>query len=152
MAKAVGTSRQSIESLEAAGNRQPRYLKKLATVMGLTTDALINGAYVKPTPATHLPQLALNSHNEAQKQPQVLMQTAPSAIKNIANEAANDNSDLVAALRAFGLRLEHADDTTRRRVKAVLNDLVDDPASHESLLPMLNAALTTPAPSKRRAA
>jgi transcriptional regulator with XRE-family HTH domain len=45
MGIAVGTSRQNIESLEARGNRTPRYLVKLAKVMGVTTDALHKGEY-----------------------------------------------------------------------------------------------------------
>ena len=40
MAKAVGTSRQNIESLDAVGDRKPRYVKDLAKVMGCTVDEL----------------------------------------------------------------------------------------------------------------
>jgi len=43
MGKEVGTSRQNIENIEAAGDRQPRYIKKLAQVMGTTVDALLAG-------------------------------------------------------------------------------------------------------------
>ena len=45
MAKAIGTSRQSIESLEAAGSRMPRYIDRLAKVMGATVEELIDGMY-----------------------------------------------------------------------------------------------------------
>ena len=45
MAAAVGTSRQNIESLEAKGNRNPRYLPDLAKAMGVTTDDLHKGKY-----------------------------------------------------------------------------------------------------------
>lgn len=41
MARAVGTSRQNIESLEATGDRKPRYLTALARVMGVSTDELL---------------------------------------------------------------------------------------------------------------
>jgi len=44
MAKEVGTSRQSIENLEAKGNRKPHYIIGLARVMGVTVDALLKGA------------------------------------------------------------------------------------------------------------
>lgn len=42
MAKAVGTSRQNIESLEAAPDRKPRYIKDLARVMKRTVDELMS--------------------------------------------------------------------------------------------------------------
>lgn len=45
MALAVGTSRQNIESLEDKGDRTPRYLPKLAALMGVTVDDLIYGRY-----------------------------------------------------------------------------------------------------------
>jgi phage repressor protein C with HTH and peptisase S24 domain/DNA-binding XRE family transcriptional regulator len=41
MADAVGTSRQNIESLEARGNRIPKYLGQLAVVMGRPVDDLL---------------------------------------------------------------------------------------------------------------
>ncbi len=41
MGKAVGTSRQNIESLEEAGNRIPKYLADLAGVLGTTADAML---------------------------------------------------------------------------------------------------------------
>ncbi len=44
MGKEVGTSRQSIENLEAAGDRQPRYIKDLASVMGTTVDKLMGAS------------------------------------------------------------------------------------------------------------
>lgn len=48
MAKAVGTSRQNIESLESRPERTPRYIKSLANVMGVTVDALMSGRYAVP--------------------------------------------------------------------------------------------------------
>lgn len=45
MARAVGTSRQNIESLEATGDRKPRYLTALARVMGVSTDDLLSSAH-----------------------------------------------------------------------------------------------------------
>ena len=44
MAKEVGTSRQSIENLEAVGGRTPRYVKDLARVIGITVDDLLKGS------------------------------------------------------------------------------------------------------------
>lgn len=41
MAREVGTSRQNIENLEAKGFGQPRYIAKLAAVMGTTIDELL---------------------------------------------------------------------------------------------------------------
>jgi transcriptional regulator with XRE-family HTH domain len=43
MARAVGTSRQNIENLEAVGDSRPRYIEKLAKTMGVTVDSLISG-------------------------------------------------------------------------------------------------------------
>lgn len=48
MAKAVGTSRQNIESLESHPERTPRYIKSLADVMGVTVDDLLSGRYSVP--------------------------------------------------------------------------------------------------------
>lgn len=45
MARAVGTSRQNIESLEEKGDRIPRYLVNLAKAMGVSTDDLHQGKY-----------------------------------------------------------------------------------------------------------
>ena len=50
MAKAVGTSRQNIENLESKEVGQPRYLKKLAAVMGSSADELL-GQVFATTPA-----------------------------------------------------------------------------------------------------
>jgi len=48
MAKEVGTSRQNIESMEAKGDRIPRYLAQLAKTMGVSSDDLMAGRYVAP--------------------------------------------------------------------------------------------------------
>jgi hypothetical protein len=48
MAKAVGTSRQNIESLEAHGNRIPKYLGGLAAVMERPVDDLLAEAGLAP--------------------------------------------------------------------------------------------------------
>jgi transcriptional regulator with XRE-family HTH domain len=45
MAAACKTSRQNIETLEAKGDRVPRYIKELAHVMGTTVDTLMEGRY-----------------------------------------------------------------------------------------------------------
>lgn len=52
MDAAVGTSRQSIENLEASGNRKPRYIDRLAAVMGVTVDSLYgaNSHLIAPMP------------------------------------------------------------------------------------------------------
>lgn len=60
MAKAVGTSRQNIESLEAHGNRIPKYLGALASVMGRQVDDLLMTAGLAPRtavlPSAHVQQ------------------------------------------------------------------------------------------------
>lgn len=45
MAKAVGTSRQNIESLETIGDRKPRYIADLARVMGVSVDDLLRSSH-----------------------------------------------------------------------------------------------------------
>jgi transcriptional regulator with XRE-family HTH domain len=45
MAAACKTSRQNIETLEAKGDRVPRYVKELAHVMGTTVDVLMEGRF-----------------------------------------------------------------------------------------------------------
>jgi transcriptional regulator with XRE-family HTH domain len=60
LAEAVGTSRQNIESLEASGNRIPKYLGKLADVMDTTVDDMLAQAglgpkRLKPAKATPAP-------------------------------------------------------------------------------------------------
>lgn len=48
MADAVGTSRQNIESLEQHGNRIPKYIGALATVMGRQLDDILKQAGLAP--------------------------------------------------------------------------------------------------------
>lgn len=54
MADAVGTSRQNIESLEAHGNRIPKYLGALAVVMGRPVDAMLAEAGLAPRFAANM--------------------------------------------------------------------------------------------------
>lgn len=63
MAKEVGTSRQNIESLEAAGDRTPRYIKDLASTRKLAL-ALIG-------------QLADNPHDHARIAAMIELSIAP---------------------------------------------------------------------------
>lgn len=58
LAREVGTSRQNIESLEGAGNRIPKYLGKLAQVMGTTVDAMLAQAGLHESTAAPAPQLS----------------------------------------------------------------------------------------------
>lgn len=51
MAEAVGTSRQNIESLEAHGNRIPKYIGQLAVVMGVPVDEMLANAGLAPRKA-----------------------------------------------------------------------------------------------------
>lgn len=47
-AKLVGTRRQNIEQLEEAGNRIPKYLGKLAEVLGISADEMLAKAGLRP--------------------------------------------------------------------------------------------------------
>jgi DNA-binding XRE family transcriptional regulator len=53
MAKAVGTSRQNIESLEEHGNRIPKYLGALAAAMGRPVDQMLALAGLSPAVGQH---------------------------------------------------------------------------------------------------
>lgn len=60
MAEAVGgkngtVKRQHIEQLEAAGNRQPRYLGQLAAAMGTTADDMLAEAGLAPKRSRRAP-------------------------------------------------------------------------------------------------
>jgi transcriptional regulator with XRE-family HTH domain len=54
-AELEGVSRQSIENLEASGNRLPKYIGDLAHLMGVTVDEMLAeaGMFTKPPPAIH---------------------------------------------------------------------------------------------------
>lgn len=68
MALKCGTSRQNIETLEGTGGRVPRYVKKLAEVMGTTVDVLLEGRYragKAPAPVVEPPPPDENSLDHA---------------------------------------------------------------------------------------
>lgn len=71
LAARVGTSRQNIESLEAKGNRIPKYLGALAAVMGTTADDMLRTAGLAPRPAASLAE-AIKA--EAQQDPYELIE------------------------------------------------------------------------------
>jgi len=63
MAREVGTSRQNIESMEAKGDRIPKYLAALAKTMGVSTDDLMVGRY-SPNSANNIISLKFIGKNE----------------------------------------------------------------------------------------
>lgn len=72
LAARVGTSRQNIESLEAKGNRIPKYLGALAAVMGTTADDMLRAADLAPRQPA--PSVAAAIKAEAQQDPYELIE------------------------------------------------------------------------------
>ena len=101
MAKEVGTSRQSIENLEAAGNRQPRYIARLAKAMGVTVDDLVGGHgnadMLAPSPR-------LSATGSESHQAVAPVQQAQSAINAVAQNAPMDH--LIAQIQDPVVRAE----------------------------------------------
>lgn len=127
MAKEVGTSRQSIENLEATGHRSPRYIADLARVMGLTVDELMTG---QSTPLDY-----------NQNQPLAPVEPTQEAIKTIATLA-----QITEALAGY---LMHMDDDGRDDAADILRKLAHKPENHARAATMLTAAFHAP---KRRSA
>lgn len=127
MAKEVGTSRQSIENLEATGHRSPRYIADLARVMGLTVDELMTG---QSTPLDY-----------KQNQPLAPVEPAQAATKTIATLA-----QITEALAGY---LMHMDDDGRDDAADILRKLAHKPENHARAATMLTAAFHAP---KRKSA
>ena len=127
MAKEVGTSRQSIENLEATGHRSPRYIADLARVMGLTVDELMTG---QSTPLDY-----------KQNQPLAPVEPTQEAIKTIATLA-----QITEALAGY---LMHMDDDGRDDAADILRKLAHKPENHARAATMLTAAFHAP---KRKSA
>ena len=75
MGKAVGTSHQNIIQLETIPERVPKYIKRLAEVMGSTVDDLMNGRYTVPTDETQQPRSDLQSRLRLPVAPEVRART-----------------------------------------------------------------------------
>ena len=73
MAAAVGTSRQNIESMEAKGNRVPRYLPELAKAMGVTTDDLHKGRYSAEPKSETVNVVEIGAHSRQKNKPTELV-------------------------------------------------------------------------------
>ena len=127
MAKEVGTSRQSIENLEATGHRSPRYIADLARVMGLTVDELMTG---QSTPLDY-----------KQNQPLAPVEPTQEAIKTIAT--------LAQSTEALAGYLMHMDDDGRDDAADILRKLAHKPENHARAATMLTAAFHAP---KRKSA
>jgi len=81
MAKEVGTYRQSIENLEAKGDRKPRYIIDLARVMGMTVDDLMGAATATATLTAPSPTLvATGSSSNQPIAPAVPAQVATNSV------------------------------------------------------------------------
>jgi transcriptional regulator with XRE-family HTH domain len=111
MAKEVGTSRQSIENLEATGSRSPRYIVDLARVMGLTVDELMS-----PTPYEKLGEIfPPNSQNFKPNQ-----SLAPV-------DSARPATNLIACLTYLTGYLQGLDPSDRKAAMVQIASLVDEP-------------------------
>jgi transcriptional regulator with XRE-family HTH domain len=126
MAAACGTSRQNIETLEAKGDRTPRYIKELARVMGTKVDVLMEGRYrVGDAPIVEAPTL-----------------TAPQA-----EETRLEPDELLGSLRVLAKSVSSVDKATRSAVSHLVSMLIQEPeqltnitSAIEKLLPSTNLA------------
>ena len=103
MAKEVGTSRQSIENLEATGHRSPRYIADLARVMGLTVDELMTGQST-PKPTDIQPSIGIRLPPTGSDDITAAIETVAQALMHIPEE------QRMEVLGKFGM-LAHAPDS-----------------------------------------
>src|SRR5213075_2850359 len=95
MAAACKTSRQNIETLEAKGDRTPRYIKELARAMGTTVDVLMEGRYrLGDAPIVEAPTLPTSQAQEGLPEP----------------------DELTGALRVLAAALRASDKATRSAI------------------------------------
>ena len=125
MAKEVGTYRQSIENLEAKGDRKPRYIIDLARVMGMTVDDLMGAATATATLTAPSPTLVATG--SASKQP--ISSAVPAQVAT--NSVALSVECQVLCNAMAGLPDDHA---LRTRVLSDLLSIIakaHDPPSHQ---------------------
>ena len=125
MAKEVGTYRQSIENLEAKGDRKPRYIIDLARVMGMTVDDLMGAATATATLTAPSPTLVATV--SASKQP--ISSAVPAQVAT--NSVALSVECQVLCNAMAGLPDDHA---LRTRVLSDLLSIIakaHDPPSHQ---------------------
>jgi len=96
MAKEVGTYRQSIENLEAKGDRKPRYIIDLARVMGMTVDDLMGAATATATLTAPSPTLVATGSSS--NQPIVPAVPAQTATENVSPELTEQCRAVMAML------------------------------------------------------
>ena len=116
MAAACKTSRQNIETLEAKGDRVPRYIKELAHVMGTTVDTLMEGRY----------RVGGASIAAAPALPPAPQETRPS-----------EPGEIEGALRVLADALKAADPIVRAAVAPLFALLAQEPERRESVVPTL---------------
>lgn len=132
MAAACKTSRQNIETLEAKGNRTPRYIKQLAHVMGTTIDVLMEGRYrLEDAGGSEI------KHVEAAK---------PTS----SDEASNHPDDVIHAIEVIARLLSTTDKVTRSAIASSFSLLATEPdqlknvvATVRKLLPARSLARTS---------
>lgn len=112
MAAACKTSRQNIETLEAKGDRVPRYVKELAHVMGTTVDTLMEGRYrAGGASIVEAPALSVARVQEDRPEP----------------------GEIEQALRVLAEALQAADTPTRAAVAPLFALLAQEPERLESV-------------------
>ena len=128
MANEVGTSRQSIENLEATGDRSPRYIATLARVMGLTVDDLMNGRPTGQSDATA--PLDTTRSNQAP------------ALAEHAHAAINNEASAKELLIQLGALLQKTDPITRAQTAPILAQLAKTPELAAELGTRLDDTIT----------
>lgn len=134
MAQEVGTSRQNIESLEAVGNRQPKYISNLAKVMNRTVDELVNGSPVTQAtvdgPSVPSPQ---QQFLERRAIPRVV--SIESAVESIANHLSSIDGYNVSTVSLLLSTLANDPDmhpVVAAGLKSLKPDVRGDPSKHQS--------------------
>ena len=125
MAKEVGTYRQSIENLEAIGDRKPLYIIDLARVMGMTVDDLMGAATATATLTAPSPTLVATGSSSNQP----IATVVPAQVAT--NSVALSVECQVLCNAMAGLPDDHA---LRTRVLSDLLSIIakaHDPPSHQ---------------------
>jgi transcriptional regulator with XRE-family HTH domain len=128
MAAACKTSRQNIETLEAKGDRVPRYVKELAHVMGTTVDTLMEGRYrVGVAPIAQVPATPTVQPQESLLEP----------------------DEITLALRVLARAVTGVDKATQAAVTHLVSMLLAEPDQYVNIAQTIGKLLPTSQAARR---
>jgi transcriptional regulator with XRE-family HTH domain len=128
MAAACKTSRQNIETLEAKGDRVPRYIKELAHVMGTTVDTLMEGRY------------RVDGASKA---------AAPTLSPRMADRALQEPDEIARALRVLAHAVTGVDKATQAAVTHLVSLLLAEPDQYVNIAHAVGKLLPTSQAARR---